>query len=247
MYPTDGTIQETQQSNEAENLQQETQEVTQPAEAEIKKANPETAQAKSFRELRQKAERIERERDEALRMMQEMQSRTAQPNLVDDDDDITLNDSDLVEGKHLHKFQKKIRKLEEKFKTQNEQSRATTAEMRLKAQYPDFDKVVSKDNIEALRSQYPEIADVLNTSADLYSKAVSAYTLIKKFGIETEDLYEADRATAQRNAAKPRPLTSVSPQEGDSPLSHANAFAQGLTDDLKKKLHAEMIQAIRNR
>ena len=39
-------------------------------------------------------------------------------------------------------------------------------------------------------------------------------------------------------------VTSVSPQEGAAgPLSKANAFADGLTPDLKKQLYQEMIDA----
>lgn len=35
----------------------------------------------------------------------------------------------------------------------------------------------------------------------------------------------------------------LSPQQGDSPLSKANAFANGLTEDLKKQLQKEMFEA----
>jgi len=51
----------------------------------------------------------------------------------------------------------------------------------------------------------------------------------------------------QANTAKPRPLTSVSPQSGESPLSRANAFAEGLTPELKKNLFKEMQEAKKNR
>jgi hypothetical protein len=57
----------------------------------------------------------------------------------------------------------------------------------------------------------------------------------------------ADRAAAQKNASKPKPLASVSPQQGDSPLSRANAFANGLTPELQKQLRQEMEEARKNR
>jgi hypothetical protein len=63
---------------------------------------------------------------------------------------------------------------------------------------------------------------------------------IKKLGIYTEDTYQADRERAQNNANKPRPLASVSPQQGESALSHANPFAGGLTPELKTSLLKEM-------
>ena len=62
-------------------------------------------------------------------------------------------------------------------------------------------------------------------------------------GIYREDNYSKDRDKAQSNASKPKPLASVSPQQGDSPLSRANAFANGLTDELKSQLRKEMEQA----
>ena len=88
---------------------------------------------------------------------------------------------------------------------------------------------------------------MLDTSTSFRAKAVSAYKHIKKLGLYTEDTYQADRDLAQRNAAKPKPLVSVSPQQGDSPLSRANAFANGLTPELQKQLRQEMEDARKNR
>jgi len=201
----------------------------------------ETPQAKNFRALREKAARIERERDEAMRRLQELES-AKNP---EEDYSVNLGDDDLAEGKHLSKMQKQIKKLEAKLKQTELQSTATLAEAKLKMQYPDFDAIVSKDNVETLRLMYPELAHTLNSSTDIYSTAVSAYTMIKKLGIHQEDAYAADRERAQRNAVKPRPLASVNPQQGDSPLSHANAFANGLTDELKAQLLKEMMDARR--
>ena len=56
-------------------------------------------------------------------------------------------------------------------------------------------------------------------------------------------MIEADKRKAQENSAKPRPMASVSPQQGESPLSHANAFANGLTPELQKQLWKEMQDA----
>ena len=86
-----------------------------------------------------------------------------------------------------------------------------------------------------------------NSSNDLYSTAVSAYTMIKNLGIAPKgDDFMVQKAQAQKNAAKPKPLASVNPQQGESPLSKANAFANGLTDDLKAQLLKEMYAARRD-
>jgi hypothetical protein len=75
---------------------------------------------------------------------------------------------------------------------------------------------------------------------NFYSQAKSAYRAIKMYGFAKEDAYSKQRDTVQKNVSKPRPLSSVSPQEGQSPLSRANAFAEGLTPELASELWKEM-------
>jgi hypothetical protein len=215
-----------------ENLHQQTQ------------VSPENDHIKNLRILRERSQRAERERDELMRRLAEVEAKT-KPQV--EDEDFRIGDDEIAEGKHLSKITKKMKKLEEQIANYQQQTNVSTTEARLKAQYPDFERVVNKENIELLRESYPDVAATLNSSTDLYNTASSAYTLIKKLGIAQEDQYAQDRARAQTNAAKPRPLTSISPQGSDSPLSRANAFAGPLTDDLKKTLHREMIEAMKNR
>lgn len=203
----------------------------------------------SFKALREIKERAERERDEYARRLKEyeerhQQSPTPQQELSEDDD-ITLGPDELAEGKHLSKVGKKIKKLEQQLHQYQQHAQTMAIETRLKSEYPDFDKIVSKTNIDLLREMHPHIANTLNSATDLYSKAVSAYTLIKNLGIHVEDTYVQDRQLAQKNSSKPRPLASVSPQQGDSPLSRANAFANGLTEELKTQLRKEMEESRR--
>ena len=238
---------------ENENVNQESPEVFSPEitqDVPVSGPTPEEVQAKSdaaknMRALREKSERIERERDEALKKLQELQYGKHHSH-DHDDDEIKIGPDELAEGKHVTQVDRKIKKLEQQLQSYQQSTNATTAEARLKAQYPDFDRVVSKDNIDLLKETEPEIAYTINASSDIYSKAVSAYKMIKKLGIYQEDPYIKDRERAEHNAAKPRPLASVSPQQGDSPLSKANAFANGLTDDLKKQLYKEMVEARRS-
>jgi hypothetical protein len=201
---------------------------------------------------------IRLEKDKLARELEEQRRKNAayeeiiaatkkQPQIPTESDEIKLGDDELAEGKHLAKVSNKIRKLEDQLKQYQQVSTEQTIEAQIKAQYPDFDKVVTKDTIEQLKNDYPDIAATINTSPDLKSKAITAYTLMKKLGIYTEDIYEKDRLVAQKNSAKPRPVNSISPQQGETPLSRANAFANGLTEDLQKALHKEMIEAMKNR
>lgn len=237
-----------EENQKLEEVDEETTQPEQPGELQPDQAAPEseTQEAKpekdneNFRRLRDKSERAERERDEAVRILKEMYAKEEQKSEADEDE-LRINDDDLVEGKHLSKFHKKIKRLEEQVKNYGRASDQINTETRLKSQYTDFDKVVNQDNIAALREQYPELADSVANTPNLYNKAVSAYTLIKKLGISApDDHYESDRALAQKNASKPKPLASVNAQQGDSPLSRANAFANGLTDELKVQLRKEM-------
>jgi hypothetical protein len=199
----------------------------------------ETAQAKNFRSLKEARERAERERDEALRRIKQLEVNSAQPV---DEPDIEIDPTALAEGRHVTKLNRKMRQLEEKMHAYQEQTAALTTEARLKVRFADFDQIVSKDNLDLLSAAEPELAQTLNASPDLYSKAVTAYKMIKKLGIVPED-YQSDKERIQKNATKPRPVASISPQQGDGALSHANAFANGLTPELKKQLYKEMIES----
>lgn len=203
----------------------------------------------NFKRLREKSEKLQRERDEALRLAEEMQKRYAKPQqeikkeVPEEDTPFYINPDDLVEGKHLTQFEKKIKKLEGQLKQYQQHSEEIALEAQLKAQYPDFDEVVTPENIEQLKKLDPDIAEAIHYTPDLRKKANLAYKMIKKSGIIKEDNYIKDRELAQKNSNKPKPLTSISPQQGDTPLSRANAFAEGLTDDLRAQLRREMEEA----
>lgn len=202
----------------------------------------------NFSALREKSERIERERDELARTLKQIQS-SITPKVQEEQpiEDLSLDPDDFVEGKHLKKLQKQILDLQKQTAAQNKVSQEVAIEARLKAQYADFNKVVTAQTLGSLHNTHPEIAATINSSTDLYNKAVSAYTIIKKLGIYVEDNFAKDRSRAQINASKPKPLASVSPQQGDTPLSKANAFANGLTEELKEQMRREMAEASKYR
>jgi hypothetical protein len=201
-------------------------------------AAPDTVADRNFRALRH-------ERDEAMRRLQEYENRyqpkpqQAQPQEPDLELDFDLNikDDELVEGKQVKQALKKLVQQQKAFQRQTYE---TSAESRLRAKYSDFDQVMTLENMQKLSQEEPELAKSINASTDLYDKAASAYKLIKKFGIHQDEPFSADKDRALANTNKPKPLASISPQKGDSPLSRANMFANGLTPDLKKYLLDEM-------
>lgn len=204
---------------------------------------------KNFRDLRNKALALQRERDEAIARMQELEAlqkkQDPQNPVSDEDEEIALAPDELAEGKHLSKVGRKIKRLEQQLQSYQRTAQEAAIEAKIKAKYPDFDEVVNKDTIESLRLLEPEFAETLNSSSNLYSKAVAAYKMIKRSGIILDEADVQEKKTITKNTTKPRSSTSVSPQQGESPLQRANAFANGLTEELKKQLLQEMITARR--
>jgi hypothetical protein len=200
-------------------------------------APQETSEQRNFDALRQAKEAAEHERDTYRRQL-EAQRQQQQPQPQPQKQTV-LGDDDLVEGRH-------IKAADERYKKVANQLRQELTETRLKVQYPDFDSVVNSNTVAQLKTAYPELAATLSQSTDFYNTGVSAYTLIKKLGIYDGKDHSSNQKIVQDNSAKPRPLSSVSPQQGESALSHANAFAKGpLTPELKKKMYQEMMEARR--
>jgi hypothetical protein len=206
---------------------------------------PETQEMR-FKTLRTLKEKAERERDEALRLLQEREQLRRAPEPSQETDDFSIGNDELAEGKHLKKMYNEIKRLQSKVDQYQQNSSTGTAEARLRSMYPDIEKVVSKENMEVLAVQYPELFATIQANNDFYTKGAAAYTMVKKLGIHVEDTFGPDREFAAKNAAKPKPTAVVSPQQGESPLTQANGFASGLTDQLKSQLYKEMLESMRN-
>lgn len=204
--------------------------------------NPEVKS--SWSELREAKWRAEKERDEAMRLLQEAQARQQQTQ-PEEDYNVNLNDDDLAEGRHISKVQKEVRNLKKQLSDYQTQMQQMTLEARIKAQYPDFDAIVSQQNIAALNQAEPELAMSIGANRDLYSQAVSAYKAIKRMGIAS-DVANVDQSQVERvkrNSAKPRTASSVSAQS-DSPLSRANSFVDGkMSKEMQNKLYREMLES----
>jgi len=73
--------------------------------------------------------------------------------------------------------------------------------------------------------------------------------MVKQLGIYRGEDFEQERKIAEKNIAKPKTLSSIASTRNQSPLSHANAFAQNgpLTKEMKDSLYREMLQAMKGR
>lgn len=199
----------------------------------------ESSKEQNLRILRERAQKLERERDEAIARLSAI---TQQP---DEDDDAGIGDQDLVEGKHINALRKQVLTMKKQLQEYEKTTRYMSAETRLKMEFPDIDSVVSATNVALLREQYPEIAASLASNSDTYVQGKAAYTMIKKLGIVQDKTQLAQQQRVAANASKPRPSNSLSPQQGSSPLTQVGAFENGLTEELRQQLFKEMNQARR--
>jgi hypothetical protein len=228
-----------------EEPEQEEQQTVQPQQPVYQQEN------QNIRELREKAYRsevLERELQEYKRREQEMR-KPAPPE--EEDYNINLAPDDLAEGKHLSKVNRKVDKeikgLQEEVRQYKEQMVALSVEAKLKSHYPDFDAVVSSANLETLRRTKPSLFNSMNANPNLYEKAETAYDAIKALNLHQSQDLEQNRIKAQINSSKPKPVASISAQQGQGALSRANAFENGLTEELKAQLIKEMVEARRDR
>lgn len=211
-----------------------------PMEQETAAEKPNEANIRVLREKAKQAEKYERELEEYRRQLQSLQQKKEDTPSAPE---LNLGDDDIAEGKHLRQFEKKVKDLEKKLQSYEQKSTTSNAEMRLKTQYPDIEKVVTQDNLKTLQEVDPDLFMSLQYNPDVYSKGSLAYRQIKSLGIYKEDKFVQQKDQVTHNMNKPRPANSLSPQQGESPLSHANAFANGLTPELKKKLYKEMLDS----
>jgi len=238
---------ENQTESEPELVETPTEVAQEVEAAPVEKPVDKTINWKKLREEREQSERKIKELEEALA------AKSAGP---EEDLSLNLGEDDFAEGKHLNKLVKKndmrFQQMEQQLKQYEQQAQiARQKEVEnqfkenMRAKYTDWDSIYSDENLARLEIEEPEIYVALNSSPDVAKARISAYKMIKKMGISAPvDTYSQDKVRAQTNAAKPKPLASISPQQGDSPLSKANAFANGnMTDDLKKSLWKEVNDA----
>ncbi len=204
-------------------------------------------QEKNWKALRDKQEQLQREYDRERAKREEyekmlLQQVSRQPQQQEEVDEFaSVSDDDWLTKKQSQKLAQKMaeKAIQDALAKERQRMAEENLPLRLKTQYPDFDAVVSEDNVKQLRALEPDVALALSQIGDKYGQAVAAYKYIKAFipkAAEQTDYKER----VQKNAQKPGSLNSVA---GTSALSQAQGFEKGLTNDLKKQLYAEMVKA----
>lgn len=237
-------ITETEESVEAEN-----EDGAATSEGEAPSSDQAKSKEASWKELREKAERadkLQRERDEYYNMLKQVEEHYKNASPKEEQFDLdSIDDDDLPDGKTLKKLfrqqQKERQELQSYIKRQQQVQYEYAVKNELTNRFGDFDSVVNEENIIRLREMRPGLARQLHTNPDIKEKAIETYYAIKELGIyeNPTDRYERDRIKS--NAKKPRSINTVA-ERGTDPLDYASTFTGDLTPEMKRKLYEDALK-----
>ncbi len=216
---------------------------------ESESTQPEPAYKQSWKELRDKAERadaLQRERDEALRMLQmaqyqqqyQQQQRQMQPQEEPDLDVDSLPDEEYQDNrtsKKLYKQQQKnLRKMQEDNVRIQQKLMQLETEREILRVCPDFANVVTDSNLAVLKKNKPHIFDSLSYNKNPFSQAVATYEALKDYGIYKDNnmtnKYAREDQQLAKNNNKPKPSATVPSTKKPSPLEKINPYGSSQSD-----------------
>lgn len=234
-----------QESSPEEQTQESVQEEAAPQPVAAPQQYQPTREEINIKQLRASKERLELERDELAERVRRLE-KNSQP-VEPEEPQFTYGADDLIEGKHLSAIERRNKKVSDELNALKKQIEVNTLESQLRRTYSDVDSVVTKENMDILESLYPELVVAIRSAPDVYTMGSSAYTLIKKFGIDSKQESNPDQVRAQANIAKPKVAASVGSQSGRSPLALANAISEANSDEEKMRLYRQTLELARNR
>lgn len=237
-------------NNEIEPTQEENAE---PVEAV---ATPnESIESINFRQMRE-----DREREKEARIRAEYESdrmrdyinnlETQKQNKQKQEESEILED-DYVEYKDFKNVRENQRQQAEQVNSYKDalyRQEKQIAKMRLTAEFPDYDSIVTQANLDLLEKTHPEVAPAIINAASEYDCGKAAYLFVTKFVKEKQNNAYANQ-TVKQNLAKPMPAASISAQDNDSPLNQVKSYAKDYTrinlkDDYWENLRREKESAM---
>jgi len=238
-------------------IEQQAQQDSSPSVVQQAVSSGSTEQPKEKEGLREYNLRIMREKleekERRIKELEEMYNKRSEPSanqtrMQTPDETPDFSDEDLIEGKHLKKIiQKVTQQYDKKIDDIQKQSAEQSAEIRLKAQFSDFDEVITADNIKTLSTLYPEAYESMMYNPNLYAKGKAAYTLIKNLGIAHENpaVIDAEKRLSS-NKNKVKSSATISPQASETPLARVGEYDRRvLTEERKEQLRRQVAEAKR--
>lgn len=165
----------------------------------------------NLKRQREKYEQELKQRDAEINRLKQLQ-RTA-----------TLNEDDIVEGKHYNDIAQQIRELREEAARERQRREQEQDILKLSTKYEDFNAVVNADTLKKLKEVDPEAFDAINAAPTLRAGGAAAYRIIKSL-----DLAQTNR-TAERieeNLSKPGVARGN--------LAKMESFSQRMSDQEKR-------------
>ena len=199
-----------------------------------------------FRDLREKDEQIAR----LVRGINQ-NPQPAQPNQPVQ---YKRDPDEILQGKDLQPI---IQELEEyKQKVRQFEQYTATEQMRnnLRRQLPDYDEIMTADNLKDLEYADPQIAQALKSSSDFEGASKIAYTLIKSMNIHTQDVLpqkesprniEYEKQKMKDNLAKPKPASAIG--KSNTPLGELSPYHREQTKEHKDMIWERMQKKLRSR
>lgn len=199
---------------------EETPQVNEADQEQVPHQSGQTDKEMNFAAMRQKTDDLERkvqEYEQVINSIQgQMQAQSQQEQkaqqLREEIDELEqiANDEWLTKEQSM-KLADKRAKLAVEQALEAERTRRAQEELpnRVKQEMPDFDQVVSKENVEYLKAHKPHLAQVLATTQDPYAQAKAAYDAVKAFCPSAQ--VTQDKQRAERNAQKPGSLDQAGP------------------------------------
>jgi len=235
---------EKQQPDGEQHSESEHSESEQPPEGSQQKTNnsSENINFVAMRKIKERLEKENRELMEKIRLQSEKpvdkpQQSNKQPQV--DDNSYDFSEDDLIEGKHLKSVLNEVNSLKKELNQYRQQEQSSRLEMKLKAEHPDIEKVVTKENIELLCAAYPAVGESIKNDPNVYTQLSSAYTLIKNFGIGDQ---KAQDKTIEKNLSAPKTAKSVNTRT--TALDSAHNYTKGMTEKDKEYHRKQLYHAM---
>ena len=198
-------------------------------------------QDRNWKETRRKMQDLERKSKEQEELIAQLKAPQRAAPEVDELD--KLGDEDIVTKGQAKKLA--ARMAEEIAQRVIYQRENATVEDRLNLKFQDFNQVVTRENIELLKETEPELARSLAHNSDLYEQGIAAYKLLKRLGIGEQEVAKEPVREKQKALANSQKPVSVNAVTKSSAIGNAHMFENGLTKELKKSLHDEMVKSIK--
>ena len=205
---------------------------------EVAKEQPQVDQQKAnWEETRAVLKEMQRSNRELKEQLAKQQAPKSSPE-PDIYSELGLSKDDLSTGEHVGKIYKEIKELKKALQLQKSEE----TEERLRIKYPDFDAVLSTENVEYLLKNEPTLVKSIQNSPDPYIQAEAAYRLAKKFCPGEEVEAKENARKIEENQKKPMSSSAVK-KSGALDQAHMYATDKVLSKEGRDFYYKQMQEA----